>query len=63
MLGRQRVIVALNMTGQAGSLKVRTPTQEILLSTYLDDRRSMDAEEIHLRADEGLIVRAPADVT
>ena len=62
VLGRQRVIVALNMTGQAGSLKVRTPTQEILLSTYLDDPRSLDAEEIHLRADEGLIVRAPADI-
>ena len=44
-------------------MKVRTPTQEILLSTYLDDRRSMDAEEIRLRADEGLIILAPADVT
>ena len=63
VLGRQRVIVALNMTGQAGSLKLRTPTQKILLSTYLDDHRSIDAEEIRLRADEGLIVLAPADVT
>jgi alpha-glucosidase len=63
VLGRQRVMVALNMTGQAGSLKLRTPTQKILLSTYLDDHRSIDAEEIRLRADEGLIVFAPADVT
>jgi alpha-glucosidase len=62
-LGRQRVMVALNMTGQPQSLKVRNPAQEILLSTYLDDGRSLDAEEIHLRADEGLIVLAPADVT
>ena len=62
-LGRQRVMVALNMTGQARSLKIRSPAQEILLSTYLDDRRSLDAEEIHLRADEGLVVRAPADIT
>ena len=57
-LGSQRVMVALNMTGQARSLKFRSPAQEILLSTYLDDRRSLDADEIHLRADEGLVVRA-----
>ena len=62
-LGRQRVMVALNMTGQARSLKIRSPAQEILLSTYLDDRRSLGAEEIHLRADEGLVVRAPPDIT
>jgi alpha-glucosidase len=62
-LGCQRVMVALNMTGQARSFRIRSPAQEILLSTYLDDRRSLDAEEIHLRADEGLVVRAPADIT
>jgi alpha-glucosidase len=62
-LGRERVMVALNMTGQARSFRIRSPAQEILLSTYLDDRRSLDAEEIHLRADEGLVVRAPADIT
>ena len=37
--------------------------KEILLSTYLDDPRPSKGEEIYLRADEGLILRAPADDT
>ena len=61
-LGSQRVVVALNMTGQARSLKFQSGASEILLSTYLDDHRPLNADEIHLRADEGLILRA-IDIT
>ena len=60
-LGGKRVVVALNMTGQALSLQVGNPDYEMLLSTYLDDPGALK-EEIRLRADEGLVLRAPADV-
>jgi alpha-glucosidase len=58
-LGSQRVMIMLNMTGQAQPLKFQNQGQEILLSTYLDDCCSSRAEEIHLRADEGLLLRMP----
>jgi alpha-glucosidase len=61
-LGNQRVVVALNMTGQARSLKFRTGAQEILLSTYLDDHRPPNVDDIHLRADEGVVLRT-IDIT
>jgi alpha-glucosidase len=61
-LESQRVVVALNMTDQARSLRFQSGASEILLSTYLDDRFLSNADEIHLRADEGLIVRA-IDIT
>ena len=60
-LGRKRLVVALNMTGQALSLQVGNLDYEMLLSTYLDDPSALK-EEIRLRADEGLVLRAPADV-
>jgi alpha-glucosidase len=60
-LGTQRVMVALNMTGQPRSVKFRNHPQETLLSTYLDNCCSSRAEEIHLRADEGLLLRMPED--
>jgi alpha-glucosidase len=56
-LGRQRVVVALNMTGQARSLKFQSEASEMLLSTYLDDHFLLTADEIDLRADEGIILR------
>ncbi len=56
-LGRQRVVVALNMTGQARSLKFQSGASEMLLSTYLDDHFLLTADEIDLRADEGIILR------
>ena len=62
-LAGQRVMITLNMTGQARTLRVGNPDYEILLSTYLDDPRPSKGEEIYLRADEGLILRAPADDT
>ena len=53
-LGRQRVMVALNMTGQARSLKFRSRT---LKKSYFRHISTIiapsNAEEIHLRADEG----------
>jgi len=61
-LESQRVVVALNMTDQARSLRFQSGASEILLSTYLDDHFLSNADEIHLRADEGLIVRA-IDIT
>jgi Maltogenic Amylase, C-terminal domain len=61
-LGGQRVVVVLNMTGQARALPLGNPAYEMLLSTYLDDPVHLKEEEIHLRADEGLVLRAQADV-
>jgi alpha-glucosidase len=61
-LGRRRVVVALNMTGQARSMTFRTDAQEILLSTNLDDSGRSNVDEIHLRADEGVVLRA-MDIT
>ncbi len=59
-LGGKRLVVALNMTGQALSLQVGNLDYEVLLSTYLDEPGA-PKEEIRLRADEGLVLRAPAD--
>ena len=62
-LGGERFIVALNMSGQACTLRLGEPAGEIVLSTYLDDRAGLNDEEIHLRADEGLILRGLTDVS
>jgi hypothetical protein len=43
-------------------LKLQIEASEILLSTYLDNRFPSSADEIHLRADEGLVLRA-IDIT
>lgn len=61
-LGGQRVVVVLNMTGQARSLRVGDSAYEMLLSTYLDDAQASGAGEMHLRADEGLVLRPLGDV-
>jgi alpha-glucosidase len=62
-LGVQRVLIALNMTDQAQVLPAGKLAREALLSTYLDDPNPLSDEEIHLRANEGLILRALPDVT
>ena len=62
-LGRQRVMVALNMTGQARSLKFRAPRRKCCFRPTSTIIAPSDAEEIHLRADEGLVLRTPTDVT
>jgi hypothetical protein len=61
-LGSRRIVVALNMTGQTRSLKFQIGASEILLSTYLDDHFLSKADEIHLRADEGIVLRT-TDIT
>jgi hypothetical protein len=61
-LGPERIMVALNMTGQSQSLKVRNLGQVILLSTYVDDPCPSSGEELHLRADEGLVLSVKADI-
>jgi hypothetical protein len=48
------------MTGEAQTLRVEDPDTEILLSTCLDESGASGDEEICLRLDEGLILRAPA---
>ncbi len=59
--GNERVMIALNMTGEATTLQIGSATHEVLLSTYLDDPSLWSGDEIHLRADEGLILRAAAN--
>jgi alpha-glucosidase len=61
-LGSRRVVVALNMTGQARSITFQRGAQEIFLSTYLDDSGRSNVDEIHLRADEGMVLRG-MDIT
>ena len=60
-LGDERLIVALNMTSRATSLRVGPPACEALLSTRLDDPGAF-GEAIALRPDEGLVLRPLADV-
>jgi hypothetical protein len=62
-LGNQRVLIALNMTDQAQVLRAGKTAREALLSTYLDDPDPLNDEEIHLRANEGLVLGALSDVT
>ena len=62
-LGDQRVLIALNMTEQAQVLRAEKSAREVLLSTYLDDPVPSNDEEIHLRANEGLVLGALPDVT
>ena len=50
-------MIALNMTGQATNFQVGSADHEVLLSTYLDAPSLWSGDEIHLRADEGLVVR------
>jgi alpha-glucosidase len=62
-LGGDSLIVVLNMSGQACSLRLEGPAGGIVLSTYLDDLGALSGEEVKLRADEGLILRAPSGVS
>ena len=52
----ERLMITLNMTGQATTLQVGSADHEVRLSTYLDDP-ACGAGTIHLRADEGLVLR------
>ena len=59
-LAGERVMIALNMTGDAQTVRVADRTCEILLSTCLDETGAIRGEEIHLRAEEGLVLREAA---
>jgi alpha-glucosidase len=52
-----RLLIALNMSDRPQVLRTGRPVRETLLSTYLDDPTPSDAGAIHLRANEGLILR------
>jgi glycosidase len=55
--GSRRALVALNMSGEAQAVHVAVAGCEPLLSTYLDKASQVNGDEIHLRPDEGLILR------
>ncbi|MBV9654088.1 MAG: DUF3459 domain-containing protein [Acetobacteraceae bacterium] len=57
----QRLLIALNMTDRVQVLRPPRPACEALLSTYLDHPDPL-RDDIHLRADEGLILRTLPDV-
>ena len=52
----QHLLIALNMTHREQVLRTERPTREALLSTYLDRPAQSDADEIHLRAHEGVVL-------
>jgi hypothetical protein len=58
-----QVLVALNMTNRQQILGGQGTVREALLSTHLDDPVPSDSEEIHLRANEGLIFRMLSDAS
>ncbi len=56
-----RVLIALNMTEEKQVVRAGRPVHEVLLSTYLDDPFLLDSSEIHLRANEGLVLTILSD--
>jgi alpha-glucosidase len=61
--GPRRVLVALNMSGEAQAVHAKIAGCEPLLSTYMDNAFQVKGDVIRLRPDEGLILRmAPTDV-
>jgi alpha-glucosidase len=51
-----QVLIALNMTDRSQVLRVERPVGDALLSTYLDHPVESSVGEIHLRANEGLVL-------
>ena len=49
--------IALNLTDEPQELAVRNIRREMLISTYLDHPVSKAGDRIHLRANEGLVLR------
>jgi alpha-glucosidase len=61
--GPRRVLVALNMSGEAQAVHVEIAGWEPLLSNYMDNASQAKGDVIRLRPDEGLILRmAPTGV-
>ena len=59
-LGGERVTVALNMTGDAQTLRVADRTAKFSFRPFSTSPAPLDGEEIRLRADEGLVLRDAA---
>ena len=51
------ILIALNLTDEPQELPVRNIRRKMLLSTYLDHPVSEAGDHIHLRANEGLMLR------
>ena len=61
-IAENRNLIALNMSSSSQVIRIEHIGCEAVLSTYLDAAGGQIAcNEIHLRADEGLIVRVPYD--
>jgi alpha-glucosidase len=58
-----QVLIVLNMTETKQVLRIERPAREALLSTYLDDPSPLGAGEVHLRANEGLVLDMLPDVS
>jgi alpha-glucosidase len=56
-----QVLIALNMTESKQVLRAERSVREALLSTYLDDPAPSGTREIHLRENEGLVLRLVTD--
>ncbi|MBV8521205.1 MAG: alpha-amylase [Acetobacteraceae bacterium] len=56
-LGEQQMLVTLNMTDREQVVRVKESIGDALLSTYLDDTALQRTAEIHLRPNEGLLLR------
>jgi hypothetical protein len=60
-LAGREVLIVLNMTNRKQVLQGGRLDREALLSTYMDDLAPSDTGEIHLRANEGLVLRMLPD--
>jgi alpha-glucosidase len=60
-LAGREVLIVLNMTNRKQVLQGERLVREALLSTYMDDLAPSDTGEIHLRANEGLVLRMLPD--
>ncbi|MDP9088292.1 MAG: alpha-amylase family glycosyl hydrolase [Pseudomonadota bacterium] len=60
-LGERQLLIALNMTDRGQVLRGEPVARKALLSTYLDDPPASSAAEIHLRPNEGLVLRLVAE--
>jgi alpha-glucosidase len=56
-LGERRYLIALNMSGDEQVIPIRLPRYQPLLSTYMDNEHEILGDGIHVRPDEGLVLR------
>jgi alpha-glucosidase len=55
--GDQAISIVLNLTAEPRELSLRGARRETLLSTHLDDPGDVSGDRVHLRSDEGLVLR------